>query len=308
MRNLMLLILIAATMFACADSTAPQRYEDSPYYVINGKLLAGSPITLDNPIFIGRTAGADGGNLTQMIAYDAEVRIYEVDGAGSQVGDPHELAFAIQQLEDKVKMGYVDTTLTFIPHCGHTYRVVAGFPGTADSVWAETSTPDSMYVTPDECFTTNPVGPYPDLKWETSDSQHPLRARLQNQNQFNLFVQFYCLEDSYENVEWTITFGSEDKPQNQDEYEDPGSQQPRKIEFFYRAEPEWMDDGYYIRESRFKSFVWFYGPYRVTYYSIDDNYFNYLYQTEGYNHGGVHNGLGYFGSATGTVLYTKFVR
>jgi hypothetical protein len=306
MRQILIITLIAITLAACADTTSSRRYEEAPYYVINGKLTAGEPLTLSAPVFVGKTVSTDGSNLNDMVIADAEVFIRDV--TDNPNGPIDSLTFDIAIGSDDVTMGYFDPDSTLIPQCGHTYRIVAIIPGVEDSVWAETTVPKLMTVLPDPAFTTDPNGEYPSIPWETSDSQHPLRAQLTTGDQFNLFVQFYCLEESYEDVEWTITFGSSDKPADQDEYEDPASHEPRKIEFFYRSEPEAQDDGYFIRESRFKTFVWFYGRYRIKYYSIDDNYYNYLYNSEGFKHGGVHNGLGYFGSASGNTLYTRFTR
>ena len=52
----------------------------------------------------------------------------------------------------------------------------------------------------------------------------------------------------------------------------------------------------------------FYGKYRVRVWVIDDNYYRFNYMLDGYLYGGIHNALGYFGSASGGELYARITK
>ena len=52
----------------------------------------------------------------------------------------------------------------------------------------------------------------------------------------------------------------------------------------------------------------FYGKHRVSFLSIDDNFYKYLYKSQGYFYGGVTGGIGYFGSASRQTMYTKVTK
>jgi hypothetical protein len=71
-------------------------------------------------------------------------------------------------------------------------------------------------------------------------------------------------------------------------------------------QPEYTDNYIVLRDYR-QAFV-FFGNYKVSAYITDDNYYRYKYMPEGYLYGGVQNALGYFGSASGSVFYTKVVK
>ena len=57
----------------------------------------------------------------------------------------------------------------------------------------------------------------------------------------------------------------------------------------------------------YKGAIVFYGRLSITIYNIDDNFYQYLYKPEGYNFGGIQNGIGYFGSVSGSTIYTEVV-
>ena len=57
----------------------------------------------------------------------------------------------------------------------------------------------------------------------------------------------------------------------------------------------------------FESNLLFFGRYRISVFHVDENYYRYLYKPEGYNFGGVEQGIGYFGSRSGQSIYTRVI-
>jgi hypothetical protein len=66
--------------------------------------------------------------------------------------------------------------------------------------------------------------------------------------------------------------------------------------------------GNFLVVKDYKQAYVFFGRYRISLYIVDDNYYRYSFMPEGYFHGGVHGGLGYFGSAGGGRMYAKIVK
>ncbi len=84
---------------------------------------------------------------------------------------------------------------------------------------------------------------------------------------------------------------------------------PRKMKFWYSYQPSLYEetDMFLITDRGYKASFIFYGRYEIQVYSIDENYYKYLYNTNGFLHGGIENGFGYFGSVSGGKLFTKIV-
>jgi hypothetical protein len=108
-------------------------------------------------------------------------------------------------------------------------------------------------------------------------------------------VDVYCIED-WQNARFIHRIGgSQDTPQSYDEYGGANGE-PRHISAYFRLMnlPQ-SDQGYLV--SFYGDMMWFYGQYEVGVFSLDENYYNYLYRDHPERNGGVSGGIGVFGSA-----------
>lgn len=108
-------------------------------------------------------------------------------------------------------------------------------------------------------------------------------------------VDVYCLEE-WQNARFIHRIGGgQDTPQSYDEY-GGANDEPRHIAAYFRLKDiRQSDEGY--RVSFYGDMMWFYGQYEIGVFSIDENYYNYLYRDHPELNGGVSGGIGVFGSA-----------
>ena len=107
-------------------------------------------------------------------------------------------------------------------------------------------------------------------------------------------VDVYCLED-WQNARSVISIGVGDAPSNYAEYGgDDG--EPRHISAYFRLKDLGNGEAGY-RISFYGDMMSFYGEYRVGLFTIDQNYYNYLYRDHPELSGGIQGGIGVFGSA-----------
>ncbi|MFC1887265.1 hypothetical protein ACFLYK_00475 [Candidatus Cloacimonadota bacterium] len=308
MKYILLLAIIAAIL-GCDDFTSEVRYDDS-VYTLTGLLYEGESVTVDNAIFIGRSIDAYGGNLNNVIIDNALVKLYNVTR-----NDSIQLEFVIvppQNDGDLPLIGYYDPTGSFNIFANETYRIKADIPvdNTYISLEATTIIPDSIVanVLQDTAFISDPLNEFPELVFDTANQEHPLNIGTFSPETVKLKVEFYCLEE-YNNAYYIQDFpGANDTPEDEEEYEDPIWGFPRKIWYYTEYNPNPTNEDYYlIIDAGYKVNFIFYGRYKLTVSSVDENYYNFLYMTNNYLHGGIINGFGYFGSVSEDVIYTKVV-
>jgi hypothetical protein len=117
-------------------------------------------------------------------------------------------------------------------------------------------------------------------------------------------VDVWCAED-WQNARFIHRIGGEDTPQSYDEYGGANGE-PRHIAAYFRLrECPQSNEGY--RVSFYGDMMWFYGQYRVGVFSIDENYYNYLYRDHPERSGGINGGIGVFGSACRKQYSVKVV-
>lgn len=303
------IILILMICLGCDDYTSGLRYED-PVYTLTGLLYEGETVTAEKAIFIGRSIPADAGNLEDVIIDNATVHLYN-----QTRNDSVQLEFVVIPPEndnDLPIIGYYDPTESFPIFAGETYRIEAKIP-VADSfltLKASTTVPDSIVanVLQDSVFIDDPQTEFPELVYETANQEHPLNIGTFNPSTVKLKVEFYCLEEYY-NAYYIQDFpGADDTPADEEDYEDPIWEFPRKIWYYAEYSPNPTEQDYFlIRDSGYKINFFFYGRYRLTIGSLDENYYNFLYMTNNYQQGGIINGSGYFGSISQDVIYTKVI-
>jgi hypothetical protein len=109
-------------------------------------------------------------------------------------------------------------------------------------------------------------------------------------------VDVYCLED-WQNARFVHHLGSpEDHSQSYDEYGGDNGE-PRHIMAYFRLKDVERTETGLPLFSFYGDMMWFFGSYQVGVLSLDQNYYSYLYREHPERNGGVHGGIGVFGSA-----------
>ena len=309
MKHILLFIIPIIIFTSCDQLVSPRRYKEEYYYVITGRLYENEAITPENAIFVGKTILADGGNIEEFVISDAQVKIIDLE---NEVVFP--LQFIIDLTSNPINLGYFDPTGSLIPQALKSYRIEAVLVDSInyaqDTLWAEATVPKPIEIEIDTtAFTADTtLTGWPELVYDTANIDHPLTIKAEDQQTMNLYFRFFCLE-SWEDAIYTIEYMGNDSPEDEEEYEDPNTGFPRKIEYFNLYEPELdlQSGNYYVIDRGYKGAIIFYGRYSITVYNIDDNFFKYLYKPEGYNFGGINGGIGYFGAVSGNTVYTKVI-
>jgi hypothetical protein len=308
MHKSVITLLIILCIFGCDSPTSGPRFE-TEQYVITGLLHENQPLTLDEPIFVGKTVDLTAGNLNELVIMDADVTITHL-----QSNQQWPLAFGMgQDAKGAPLVGYYDPTATLLPQQGQSYRIMAYIPqddGSLDSVYAQTRIPEHIEFELDESvFTADTLATgWPQLVYETANTEHPLHIRVPDDQSMRMYFSFYCLEEWY-NAYFTIDNLPEEKPESHEDYDDPITGQPRMVSYFslFSGELDPVSGSYYIHDRGYKSNLLFFGRYRISVFHVDENYYRYLYKPEGYNFGGVEQGIGYFGSRSGQSIYTRVI-
>lgn len=289
---------VVIVIVSCTEFTSPERFTEEAYY-LTGILKAEKTVDFDNPIIIGKTIPVEGGVLDDLLIFDADVMLYKLDTL-DVVLDSTALIFQVNPFG---QIGYIDISENMIIEPENKYLIEARID-TTNLIWAETTVPKTIQVIADPTgYITDPTAPvWPEIVFENIDLEHPIQIITQDNETFNLHAEFYCLENWYE-AEYIFAMEENTYPEDEDEYESEADGSPRKTTTFYIFQPTENLINFSFYQYAFN----FYGRYQVTVSSIDDNYLNYLYKPEGYNHGGINGGVGYFGSAVSQVMYTTVI-
>lgn len=314
MKYIIIITAIAMLILtACEDNTSGVRYENDSYLILIGSLRDGEPVGPENPVFLGQTIPADGGNLADMtLPETADVVIHDLSNDQSYPLIPFGVVpdtLSGDSLYVYFDPNFMDSGNALIPQPGVTYRIEAVTP--TDSVWAETTMPARITLEENAGYTfefpQNDAG-FPTMSYEVINQEHPLMIHSDSGEEHRMLFRFYCLEEFEDQPEYiNKILDQPDSPEEPEQYEDPYNGSPRKIRWYNLYKPRPDNGGYVIREAGYKSAFVFYGKYKVSVFSIDENYYKYLYKSEGYDWGGIHNGKGYFGSMSGQEMYTKII-
>jgi len=322
MKNLLIITILVLALLAlssCSDFTSPKRF-DGDVYSISGLLLAESSVNLQKPIYVLRSTSVNDFSAESLFVTDAIVTIHEY------AGDQIQKSFVLEPVLDldleaaipMPKIKYIDPQDNIIL-ADTKYRIEVVVPGYDKTIWAETTVPKPATITPDY-FSHNSdqygysTDPNTTLKIKHSeiDTHYPLALNMgEYSGPQYFFSQFFCLEEFSTDLEFTTpVIGFENPDENmRDGYYQAG-ESIRRIHILgrYTSMPQSDAEDNYLMVRDYKQAFVFYGKYRVTAYVVDNNYYRYSFMPEGYLHGGVRNGLGYFGSASGGVLYTEIVK
>lgn len=306
MRNLLYIGIWCLVLCGCAETTAPQRYKQNSYY-ISGLLHADSTVTKESAIIVGKTTDFNNPNAGGLHIADARVLLKDVT-----TGDSVRLVY-IQgsALDASYQSGYYDScgVMTILPEHQYQLTVKVMENGQEQVITANTKVPKRVHVLPNAGYVGTLNASLPQIRYEEIDRKYPLELQTTDNNNIDIYLETYCLE-SYHDAQFIYAhyYGGDEHPTKPKDYEDPVTGAPRKGVLYYEYKPVQTVQGYLITERNYQMYFSFYGRTRVTLYSIDSNYYHYLYSAEPYLHGGVANGIGYFGSVSGDVLYTQIIQ
>lgn len=302
---LSLLLLIALT--GCDNFTAPERF-DGDVYVLAGLLYAGETISPEHPIYLTRSSSLSQFNPLELFVTDAVITITD-SGTKEQ--------FTLTCIPDltEFKYKYIDLDEHIIQP-EHTYSIEVSIPGREEKITATTTVPFATQVIPDIynngnafSFTEDTMN---DMPYGQIDQLYPLTLDTGvHQSAFNFMGEFYCLEEFSTDLEFTTpVFGATHADTSMVDAYYEGGESIRRIKFIgrYASQPQPGLQGNYLVVKDYKQAFVFYGRYRVSIYIADDNYYRYTYMPEGYLYGGIHGGLGYFGSVSGGRMFCKVVK
>jgi hypothetical protein len=118
------------------------------------------------------------------------------------------------------------------------------------------------------------------------------------------FVDVYCLEE-YQNARYVYRMGTAEHPKDYAEYGGDNGE-PRHISTYFRLKDLGGGEAGY-RISFYGDMMAFYGEYQVGIFSIDQNYYSYLYRDRPELNGGINGGIGVFGSACRRQYHVRTV-
>jgi hypothetical protein len=304
LRYLLPLFLLAAV--SCSKFTAPERF-DGDVFTIAGLLIAGQSIDAEHPIYITRSATIDNFDPLSLFVMDAEVKIKDLT-----VPDEWMLTAIPDLAEMKIK--YIDTEQHIIQP-NHIYRIEIPNLG-QELIWAETTVPAIAELVPDlynngNGYSLTEEG-MTNLTYGEIDQKYPLAMNTGSfSGACNFLAEMYCLEEFSTDLEFTTpVFGFEHPDTTMVDAYYAGGESVRRIKFLgrYTSQAQEGMAGNFLVVKDYKQAYVFFGRYRISLYIVDDNYYRYSFMPEGYFHGGVHGGLGYFGSAGGGRMYAKIVK
>lgn len=305
-RFLLLLPLLALLLVSCENTSGP-RFEGD-VYTVAGLLYAGLPVSLEHPLYVTRSAAIEDFDPLSIFVADATVTLTDLE-TDQQI--------ALEPALHEFKVKYQDPLQTPI-QANHRYRIEVSVPGYEPLIWAETTVPPAVTLLTDPYGTNPPGSGYStdpnapgQMRFADVDALYPLVIDTgEAAGSYNFFGETWCLEEFSTDLEFTTpALGITNVTENlRDVYNAGGAF--RRIQFLYRFEsgPHPGIAGNSLMFSDYSYAFVLFGRYRVSAFIVDDNYYSYTYQDEGYLHGGIHNALGYFGSASGGTLYTQIIK
>jgi len=313
-RYIILLSLILTSLISCSDFTSPDRFTGETF-AVTGLLIAGQPIGLERPIYVTRSTSIQDFQLLELFIADAEVKITEMLPGTNTITKE----FYLQPALHDFKIKYIDPNDNVIQP-EHSYRLEVTIPNYDKLIWAETTVPKQVTLVPDfyglnvagRGFTLQNLEPFPEITYDTVEASYPLVMETGDfTGTIKVFAELYCLEEFSTSLEFTNPILGQSNPDTTmvSDYYSPG-EGIRRIQFLgnFTSVPHQEPAGNFMMINHFRYAFIFYGKYRVTLYSCDDNFFRYNYTPEGYFHGGINNALGYFGSVSGGTMYTRIVK
>lgn len=274
-------ILLSGLLTGCGEDTMGPETADE--IAVFGYLYVNETVSLDNPIYVTRNMPI--GELydpEEAAVDDALVTLWEEGGSRidtlALVGHGH-------YANPAIRVG-----------SRRTYHLRVEIEG-RQAITAATTTPDSFTVL------RGPL-PYPEQMVHSSIADSfPIVLSCENPEQIFL-TDVYCMEN-WEDARYVIRFGDHDRPDDFEEYGGANGE-PRHIFAYFRLKDIERDGSIYTI-TWYGDMMAFYGQQRVGIFSIDDNYYNYIYRDHPELNGGIAGGIGVFGSACKRQYFVEAV-
>lgn len=313
----LILVVILVLLSACSDFVSPERFT-AQHYTLNAVLKAGKTISLEDPVWVGKSTALSDINSAELFVDNASVKIIQTSPSGDTLSFMLvPVSFPIAET-NRIITFYLDPFMHEI-QAEHTYRIEVTIPGYDKLIYAETTVPKAAQLVPNfnyeppagQGFTLNPADSTTFIRYTEVDQFYPVAVQVDGYQSVNFMVELFCLEEFSTNLEFTtVVFGQQNPPPELESvYYRVSGESIRRINIMSRFVSKQHTDGnWYVTLTDYRQAFVFYGRYKVTAYIMDENYFKYKFMPEGYYYGGVHNALGCFGSANGGVMYTKIVK
>jgi hypothetical protein len=265
-------LLLPVLVCACGTDTTRPGYQRE--LTLFGYLYVGEAVTDANAVRLGETRPVD--------------EIYDPGEAGI-AGAVVTLRADSAGVADTLRMGargyYANPAVVIRPRT--TYHLEARVGNRV--LTATTTTPDTFAV-----LSGPRVVPGVMRQSAIADS-FPILVEGPDPEQIFL-VDVYCLEDWHDARYVHQLGGARDHPQTYDEYGNDNGP-PRHITAYFRLKDVERTEAGASLFSFYGDMMWFFGHYQVGVFSIDRNYYDYLYREHPERNGGVEGGIGVFGSA-----------
>lgn len=309
-KHIAIIIFCLITLAACSDYHSGPRFEGDVFSVA-GLLISGHSIDLEHPLYITKSSNISEFDPLNLFVTDAEVRIIDLETRKSW-----NLECRTDLSQMRVK--WIDPQGNIIlPE--HSYRLELQIPGHPELISAETTVPPAAALNPDYYQHGSP-GACPSLNeadmgevaFNAADYRFPIALdTFGKAGTFNFLAEIYCLEEFSTSLEFTtpVMGISHASPEMESGYYASGESMRRImiLSRFASSLSELYPSNYLLLRDYRQGYI-FFGRYRVSAFITDQNYYRYKYMPEGYLHGGIKNGLGYFGSASGGTMYVKIVK
>jgi hypothetical protein len=277
------LLLLPALLSGCgAGSTRPKFVSE---IVLFGYLYVGEPVVgTRNVIHLDRTRPVDEFYVSGQAAIDNAVVTLRADSAA--VADT---------LRPLGRGSYANPRVVIRERT--TYHLTAIVDG--NTITATTTTPRAFTALREPRTVADGV-----MTQSAIADSFPIVIDCPDRNQICL-VDVYCTENWSDARFIHRLGGGRDTPRDYDEY-GGASGEPRHISALFRLKDVPVStEGY--RVSFYGDMMWFYGAYTVGVFTIDENYYNYLYRDYPERNSGVSGGIGVFGSACRKQYSVKVV-
>lgn len=251
------------------DTTGPETRNE---IVVFGFLYVNETLSDSNAVFIARTMPVESYyDVNNAVIANATVTILK---DGDTVPDTLTM----------VEPGYYNKPDLLIEELT-TYDLTVQVGGET-VITATTTTPDAFQVI------RAPVD-FSVMRYEAIPDSFPITFQCENDDQI-FMVDCYCLEE-WQDARIINPITDADTVADYDEYGGDNGE-PRHINPYFRIDGLERDGEDYLIEW-YSACMVFYGEYDLQVFSIDENYYNYIYKDHPELNGGIHGGIGVFGSA-----------
>lgn len=273
-------VLLPLLLWGCGGAPTKPKYLEQ--IAVSAYLFVGEEVSASNAIVLTRTRPVDEYyDASEAAIQDAAVTLRRDDTA----------------VEDTLRMvspgHYANPSVVIRPRT--TYHLKAQVGGA--TVTASTTTPIAFDVLRAPLV-------LPDvMRHAAIADSFPLIVSCPDPEQIFL-VDLFCRE-AYQDARYVLRIGTAEHPKDSEEY-GGDDREPRHIAAFFRLKDlGGGEPGYHI--SFYGDMMAFYGEYQVGIFTIDQNYYSYLYREHPELSGGIRGGIGVFGSACRRQYHVKTI-